>query len=256
MDCKKALVESGGDMEAAIDYLRKKGQKVAAKRADREATEGVVIARTTEDGSRGVILNLSCETDFVAKNEEFISFAEGIANAAIEQGISSKDDMLAYAPNGTSYADKITEQVGKIGEKIELAAFEVVQSDFVAPYMHANKKVGVLVGVNKAGNEGVALGAKDVAMQIAAMNPVAVDESDVADDVIAREREIGREKAVAEGKPEQIIDKIADGMVKKFMKENTLMNQQFVKDSSKTIKEYLKSIDGDLTVTSFKRVSL
>jgi len=255
MDCKKALVETNGDFEAAVDYLRKKGQKVAAKRADRDATEGVVIAKTTSDGGRGVVVHISCETDFVAKNEAFVSFATEIAQTALENNITSADALLAHQSNGVSLADKITEQIGKIGEKIEVAQFATLSADHVAPYIHANNKVGVLVGLNKGGSE-IAEAAKDVAMQVAAMSPVAVDEANVAADVIDRERAIGREKAIAEGKPENIVDKIAEGTVKKFLKEKTLLNQQFVKDGSKTVSAFLKSVDGDLTVTDFKRLSL
>ncbi len=251
MDCKKALVESNGDIDAAIDYLRKKGQKVAAKRADREATEGVVIAVTNDSADHGVVLNLSCETDFVAKNEKFIDFAKELADVALNNNISDKNSLLQFQSNGLTIQEKLMEQVGKIGEKIEVSAFETVEANYVVPYIHANYKVGVLVGLNRS-----AEGVKDVAMQIAAMKPVAIDESDVPADVIAKEMEIGREKALAEGKPDHIVDKIAEGTVKKFMKENTLLNQQFVKDGSKTVKAYLKEIDGDLAVTDFKRVAL
>ena len=256
MDCKKALLESRGDFDAAIDHLRKKGQKVAAKRADREATEGVVIAKTNSNDTRGVMINLSCETDFVAKNEEFIAFAAQIAETALTHELTEKENLLSFKMNGLSIADAITEKVGKIGEKIEIKDFFTLQAGCVVSYIHANYKVGVLVGVNQASSNAIKEGAKDVAMQIAAMNPVAIDGNDVPSTIIDHEKQIGREKAISEGKPEQIVDRIAEGMVKKFLKENTLLNQQFVKDSSKTIREYLKGVDTGLQVTGFKRSSL
>jgi len=256
MDCKKALQESNGDFEAAIDYLRKKGQKVAAKRADREATEGVVIAKTNAAQNKGVVLYLSCETDFVAKNEDFISFAEQLTTAALENGVSSKEELMSVSLDGLTVKEKLDEQVGKIGEKIEVSELETVNAEAVVPYIHANYKVGVLVGLNKDHSADVEAAGKDVAMQIAAMNPVSVSSADVDDSILDKEREIGREKALAEGKPEHIVDKIVEGYVKKFLKENTLLSQQFVKDSSVSIEQYLQSVTDGLTVTAFERVSL
>ncbi len=256
MDCKKALQESNGDIDSAIDYLRKKGQKVAAKRADREATEGVVIARTTDAANHGIILCLSCETDFVAKNEGFIAFANQLVDIAFENKIESKDDLMAVAHNGVTVSDMIDEQVGKIGEKIEVAAFDVVSAPSVVSYIHANYKVGVLVGLNEDNTAEVEEAGRNVAMQIAAMKPVAVSAEDVDASILEKEREIGREKALAEGKPEAIVDKIVEGSVQKFLKENTLLSQQFVKDSSMNIEQYLQSVDKGLTVTEFKRVSI
>ncbi|MCL4125313.1 UNVERIFIED_CONTAM: hypothetical protein GTU68_007326 [Idotea baltica] len=245
MDCKKALTESNGDFDAAVDYLRKKGQKVAAKRADRDATEGVVIAQTTGDHKNGVVVKISCETDFVAKNDDFINFAKSIA----------EDELLAKQLDGVSIADKISEQVGKIGEKIEIADYQVLGGDVVVPYIHMGYRIGVLVAMNQTIDNADEVG-KDVAMQIAAMRPVAVSEDGVAQEAKDKELEIGREQAIAEGKPEQIIEKIAQGKLNKFLKESTLLNQVFVKDSSKNIKQMLNDVQDGLTVTAFKRVEL
>ena len=231
MDCKKALVETNGDFEAAIDYLRKKGAKIAANRADREANEGVVIALTSEDGKFGCAVNLSSETDFVAKNEDFINLAKSIADVALAT-------------------------VAKIGEKIEVKKYEVVEGEGVVAYIHMGYRMGVLVQLNQALNEEKATVGKDVAMQIAAMNPVAVDASGVSDEMKAREKEIAREKAIAAGKPENMLDKISEGAVNTMLKENTLLPQPFVKDGGKTVEQYLKTADKDLTVVSFKRVTL
>lgn len=256
MDCKKALIESNGDFDGAIDYLRKKGQKIAAKRADRDATEGVVLAKTVSEGNRGVVLYLTCETDFVAKNDEFVSFATKLTDLALNHNIQNKEDILSIDFDGATVKDRLDEQVGKIGEKIEIAELETIEADAVVPYIHANKKVGVLVGLNKTNTDAIEAAGKDVAMQIAAMRPVSVSEADVDPAILDKEREIGREKALAEGKPENIVDKIVEGSVKKFLKENTLLSQKFVKDGNQTIDQYLKSIEGDLTVTAFKRVAI
>ena len=256
MDCKKALVETNGDFDAAIDYLRKKGQKVSEKRADREANEGVVIARTSEDNKAGIIVHITSETDFVAKNEDFIRFAQQVADTAINKNVKSKEELLSQNLDGSTVSDKLNEQVGKIGEKIEVGAFERVEAETVVPYIHAGYKIGVLVGFNKANNSNLIEAGREVAMQIAAMRPIAVDKEDVDTAVVEREMEIGREQARQEGKPENIIDKIAQGKVQKFYKENTLVNQDFVKDSSKTVGQRLKEVDQDLKVTSFKRVAL
>ena len=256
MDCKKALQESGGDIEAAIDILRKKGQKLATKRADREANEGVVIAKTTDDGKKGIIINLSCETDFVAKNDDFVKSANDLADLALNNDINNLDEFLNTDYNGMTVKSAIEEMVGKIGEKIEVSSFERVEGDLVVPYIHAGNKIGVLVGMNKNGSDDITQVGKDIAMQIAAMSPVAVDESEVPQDTIDRELAIGREMAIAEGKPENIVDNIAQGKLKKFFKESTLIHQPFVKDGSKTVAEVLKSTDPDLKVNTFKRVAL
>ena len=255
MDCKKALQEANGDFEAAVDFLRKKGQKVAAKRGDREANEGLVIAKTV-DGKRATMIVLNCETDFVAKNDDFGAFANSILDLAIENKPSSLDDLKGLNYNGgdLTVADKITEQVGKIGEKIDLSAYEVVEADQVVAYNHPGNKLASIVGLNK--DTGVEETGRNVAMQIAAMSPVSVDKDDVSQDIIDRELEVGKEQAREEGKPEEMLEKIATGKLNKFFKENTLLNQQFIKDNKQTVKQYLESIDKDLTVTGFKRIAL
>jgi elongation factor Ts len=254
MDCKKALAEADGDFDKAIEILRKKGQKLSVKRAEREAKEGVVIATVSEDNKRGVIVRLSSETDFVAKNEDFITLAKEFANLGLEKFPATKDEFMNLDFNGMTVGDKVTEQVGVIGEKIELADYERLESDYIAPYIHMGYKAGVLVGLNKEGDfDGPG---RDVAMQVAAMKPVAVDKDGVDQSIIDKEIEIGKEQARQEGKPEQIIEKIAMGKLGKFFKENTLLNQAFVKDSSMNVQQYLKSVDDGLTVTDFKHVQL
>lgn len=252
MDCRKALVESNGDFEEAIDYLRKKGQKVAALRSDREAKEGVIIASTTEDNSTGYIINVSCETDFVSKNAEYIAFAQSIMDAALENNVNSVEELSQIKINNETIADKLNEQVAKIGEKIGITKFEKVVAPYVAAYIHGANRMGVLVGLNKANEEA----GKDVAMQIAAMNPIAIDQSGVSEDVIAREKNIAIEQVKAEGKPAEMAEKIAIGKINKFFKENTLLAQAFVKDNNKSVGDYLKEIDPELSVTEFKRVAL
>ncbi len=252
MDCRKALTESNGDFEAAIDYLRKKGQKVAALRGDREAKEGVVIAKTTADNKTGFIINVSCETDFVSKNAEYVAFAQSIMEAAIANDVKSVDELNAVKIGNETVGDKLNEQVAKIGEKISVSKFERVEAEFVAAYIHGAYRMGVLVGFNKdAGEAG-----KDIAMQIAAMNPIAVDQSSVAPEVIAREKNIAIEQVKAEGKPAEMAEKIAMGKINKFFKESTLLAQPFVKDANKSVSEYLKELDADLKVVAFKRVAL
>jgi elongation factor Ts len=255
MDCKKALTESNGDFEAAIDYLRKKGAKVAASRQDRESNEGVVIAKTTADGKRGIIIELNCETDFVAKNADFVSFANKIADLAIEKNPSSIDELTALELDGSKLADQIIDQTGKIGEKIGVSKFENVSGEKVIAYIHGNYRLGVLVALS-ADAANVEEAGKDVAMQIAAMNPVAVDKNDVDSRTIERELEIAKEQIRAEGKPEEMVEKIAAGKLNKFYKDSTLLNQEFVIDSSKTVAQFLDSINKGLTVTAFKRVQL
>lgn len=255
MDCKKALVEANGDFEAAVDYLRKKGAKVAAGRQDRESNEGVVIAKTTEDGKKGVIIELNCETDFVAKNADFIAFGEQIANAAIEQAPASLEALIDSEINGTKISDLLLDQTGKIGEKITVSTYETVEGNKVVAYIHGNYRLGVLVSLN-ADVEGVEEAGKDVAMQIAAMNPLAVDKDGVDTKTIERELDIAKEQIRAEGKPEDMVEKIAQGKLNKFYKDNTLLNQEFVKDSSKNVAQFLSSVSKDLTVTEFKRVQL
>lgn len=254
MDCKKALAEANGDIEKAIELLRKKGQKLSVKRAEREAKEGVVIAEVSGDHKRGVVIRLSSETDFVAKNEDFIALAKEFAKLGLEKFPASREEFLNLDYNGITVGEKVTEQVGVIGEKIELADFERLESEFIAPYIHMGYKAGVLVGLNKNGNFEDA--GRDVAMQVAAMKPIAVDKEGVDASVIEKEVEIGKEQARQEGKPEAMIEKIALGKLGKFFKENTLLNQQFVKDGSMTVQQYLESVEDGLTVKDFKHVQL
>ncbi|MBT6030525.1 MAG: elongation factor Ts [Crocinitomicaceae bacterium] len=254
MDCKNALVEANGDMEVAVDLLRKKGQKVAAKRGDRDASEGLVIAKTTADGKLGVLLCLNCETDFVAKNEDFGQFANKLADIAIANNANSVDDLKSksYDGNGLSVADKITEQTGVIGEKIDISACQSIEAANVVAYNHPGNQIATLVGFTKEAQEA----GRQVAMQVAAMAPISVDESSVPADVIEKELEIGKELAIQEGKPADLAEKIAHGRLKKFYKESTLLNQAFVRDNKKSVKQFLQETDGELTVTDFKRLSL
>lgn len=255
MDCKKALVEAEGDFEMAIDLLRKKGQKLSAKRAEREAKEGVVLTKISGDGKKGIVVKLSCETDFVSKNEDFVSLTQEFADIAMDTFPSNLEELLSQKYGEITVGEKVTEQVGVIGEKIELTDYEKLEADQVVSYVHMGNKAGVLVGLNVASNEAATAG-RDVAMQVAAMHPIAVDKDGVDQSIVEKEIEIGKEQARAEGKPEQIIEKIAMGKLNKFFAERTLLNQAFVKDSKMKVKDYLKSVDGDLTVTEFKHVKL
>ncbi len=256
MDCKQALSENNGDFEAAIDFLRKKGAKIAAKRADREATEGAVIAKTNSDGTVGVVIVLSCETDFVAKNEGFVSFAHEIADTAIAHKPATAEALKALTVGSATLEARLMEEVAKIGEKIDVVKYEIIEAANVVPYIHGANRMGVLVELSNAPSDANIAAGKDVAMQIAAMNPVAVDKDGVNATTIERELEIGREQARQEGKPEAMIDKIAEGKLQKFYKESTLLNQEFVKDSSKTVAAMLSSVESGLTVKQFKRVQL
>lgn len=256
MDCKKALTEANGDFEAAIDNLRKKGQKVSAARADREAKEGAVIAKTSSDKKSGAIIQLSCETDFVAKNEDFVRFANQIADLALANKPANADALKALQFEDSVLSEKITEQVGKIGEKIDVVKYELMEGENIVSYIHGANRLGVLVSLTHPSNEINAVAGKDVAMQIAAMNPIAVDKSDVDATIVAREIEIGKEQARAEGKPEAMLEKIAQGKLGKFYKESTLLNQEFVKDSSKTIAQMLDGVEKGLSVKAFKRIAL
>ncbi|MBI5915744.1 MAG: elongation factor Ts [Bacteroidetes bacterium] len=255
MDCKNALEETGGDFEKAVEVLRKKGQKLSLKRADREAKEGAVIALVSDDKKKGVVVKLSCETDFVSKNEDFVKLARSFAQAALNNFPASTEELLALPYENATIGDKITEQVGVIGEKIEIAAYARLESAQVAPYIHMGNRAGVLVGLNKADAQYYDAG-RDVAMQVAAMRPVAVDKDGVSAEMIEKEIEIGKEQARQEGKPEAMLEKIAVGKLNKFYQESTLLNQAFVKDSKQTVAQYLQSIDKDLTVTGFKHVEL
>ena len=256
MDCRKALTETNGDFEAAIDWLRKQGQKVAAKRSDREAKEGVVVARTTFDNKTGIVLTVSCETDFVSKNADFVAFANSIADAASGNNVKNAEELNDVTINGAKVSDLINDKLASIGEKIGINRFERIEAPYVASYIHGANRMGVLVGLNKAASEA----GKDVAMQIAAMNPLAVDPSAVPAETVERERAIVTEQIAADpkmaGKPAEMIAKIADGKLNAFFKENTLSAQPFVKDNSKTVLDYLKSIDSELKVVEFRRVAL
>ncbi len=255
MDCRKALTESNGDFEAAFDWLRKHGQKVAAKRSDREAKEGVIVAATTADHKTGFIVCISCETDFVSKNADFVSFAKSIADAAVANNVKSAEELNEVSVNGAKVSDLINDKLAAIGEKIGISRFERIEAPYVASYIHGAYRMGVLVGMNKEAEEA----GKDVAMQIAAMNPVAVDASSVPADVVAREKDIVMELMKQDpkmiGKPEEMMAKIAEGKMNAFFKEQTLLAQTFVKDGGKSVGEFLKSA-GDVTVTEFKRVAL
>jgi elongation factor Ts len=255
MDCRKALTETNGDFEAAIDWLRKQGQKVAAKRSDREAKEGVIIAQTSADHKTGFVVCISCETDFVSKNAEFVAFAQTIADAAVANNVKTVDELNAVSINGTTVADMINDKLASIGEKIA-AKLERVDAPYVASYIHGSYRMGVLVGLT---SETAELG-KDLAMQIAAMNPVAVDPESVPAETVARERAIiidtMKEDPKMAGKPEEMIAKIAEGKIAAFFKEQTLLAQSFVKDGSKSVGDHVKSVGADIKVTEFKRVAL
>lgn len=256
MDCRKALTENNGDIEAAIDWLRKKGQKVAALRGDRDAKEGVVLAKTTADNKTGITLCVSCETDFVSKNNDFIAFAQSIIDAAIANNVKSAEELSAVDINGVKVSDLINDKLASIGEKIGVSKFERVDAEFVSSYIHGANRMGVLVGLNKVNAE---VG-KDIAMQIAAMNPVAVDQSSVSAEAIEREKgviiELIKNDPKMAGKPDEMISKIADGKLNSFFKESTLLAQAFVKDGGMSVADYIKSKDADLQVLTFKRVAL
>lgn len=254
MDCKQALAESQGDFEKAIEYLRKKGQKVASKREDREASEGCVLAGVTPDGKASAIVVVNCETDFVAKNDGFVEFTQSILNVALEQKPADLESLKNCSINNEKIADLIIDQIGKIGEKIELSYYSLLSAEQCFSYIHAGNKLATIVGFNKLiANAQVG---KDVAMQIAAMNPVSIDKNDCPSDIIEKEIEIGKELAINEGKAPELAEKIAIGKLNKFYKDNTLLNQDFVKDSKTTIIQYLQNEDKELTVTSFARFGL
>jgi len=256
MDCKKALTEANGDFEKAIELLRKKGQKVSDSRADRETSEGVVFAKTNDAGTEGALIAFTCETDFVAKNEEFVSLGNQIAELAFAKKPASIEALNGISLGGLTVGEKIIELTGKIGEKLEVKSFEVLSGDAVVPYIHSNAKLGVLVVLKNTNGTNVIEAGKDVAMQIAAMNPVAVDKDGVDPTIVEKEIEIGKEQARQEGKPEEMVEKIAMGKLNKFYKENTLLSQAFVKDNSKSIAQYLDTVSKGLTVAAFKRVSI
>jgi elongation factor Ts len=257
MDCKKALVEAEGDFDQAIDILRKSGQKVAAKRGDRDANEGLIIAKTTTDGKKAVMVVVNCETDFVAQNAEFNTFATTILDAAIANSPASLDALkaLTFTGEAITIGEKIIEQTGVIGEKIDITGYEVVEAEHTIAYNHPGNRLASIVALNKTG-ENVNEAGRQVAMQIAAMDPIAIDESGVSPELIEKEKALGREIAAQEGKPEAMLDKIAEGKVKKFLKENTLLNQASVQDNKKTVSQFLNETENGLTVTAFKRIML
>ena len=253
MDCKKALVEADGDFDAAIELLRKKGQKVAAKRADRDSSEGAAIAQVNTENTRGVIISLNCETDFVAKNDDFIKMANDFA--AIALNYSSKEEFLKADYKGITVEEKLTEQTGVIGEKIEIGAFKTLEAPFVGSYIHAGNKIAVLTGLSKS-VDGADEAAKNVSMQAAAMNPVALNETGVDQETIDKEIEIAKDTLRQEGKPENMLDKIAQGKLQRFFKDNTLVHQAYIKENKQSVAEYVKSVDSELEVVAFERVAL
>ncbi len=255
MDCKGALVEAEGDFEKAIEILRKKGQKLAVKRADREANEGYVIAAADETNTFGAVIMLNCETDFVAKNNDFVSSAKSFIDAAVAFKPKSMDELNALQIDGRTIEGHVTDLVGKIGEKITLTHYEFIEAPCVVVYNHYNHRISTLAGFSEGGSKVIEAG-KDVTMQIASMKPIAVDKDDVSADIIAKEIEIGKEQARAEGKPEEMLEKIALGKLNKFYKESTLVNQDYIKDSSMTVGQYLTSISANLKVTGFYRFGL
>ncbi len=255
MDCKKALVETEGDMEKAIDVLRKKGQKVAAKRADRDAADGVVLAKVSSNMKYAAVVMINCETDFVAKNSDFISFTQSILDVAIENKAKNIDELNALDLNGRTVDQHIIDQTGVIGEKIQLGRFEMIESESTYSYIHPGNRIATIAGFNKCG-ENFAEAGKNVVMQIAAMDPVSLSKDDVSDDIIKREIEIGMDQARQAGKPEAMLEKIAMGKLNKFYKENTLLNQSYIKDTKVNISQYLNDVESGLTVTGFKRLAL
>lgn len=254
MDCKKALVEADGDTEKAIDILRKKGQKIAAKRGENEANEGVILAESK--GNVGYILQLNCETDFVAKNEDFRNFVQSLLDLAIKHDVETVEELKSLPYNDKLTVDeKITEQIGVIGEKLDLSNFAKIEADTVVAYNHPGNQLATLVGFNRKGDI-IEEATKQVAMQVAAMNPLALDKEGITQDIIDRELEVGKDLAIQEGKPADMAEKIAQGRLNKFFKENTLLSQPFVRDNKLSVQEFLNSTDKGLTVTKFKRFSL
>jgi elongation factor Ts len=256
MDCKKALQETEGDFEKAIDYLRKKGQKVAGKRADRDANQGFVFAKTSDDLTYGAVIMVNCETDFVGKNEEFVNFTKGLLDLGINNRIHAIDQLMPMSLGSITVEEKLNEMLGKTGEKIQIAHYEVVESPIVFAYNHFGNRLATVVGLNKKDTANVMELGHELAMQVAAMSPVAVDKENVTQEVIDRELEIGKDIARQEGKPEDMVEKIAQGKLQKFFKEMTLLNQDFIKDTKKTVRQYIAENDKDLVVTGFKRLQL
>lgn len=255
MDCKKALQEAEGNMEKAVEILRLKGQKVAAKRSDREASEGVILSGVNADGTTGIVMSLNCETDFVAQNADFISVAQTLIDLAIADGCETKEDLLAktYPGSDQTVADKIIEETGKIGERLEIGGFSIAKGETVSAYIHPGNRLATIVGFNGSVESSIG---RDVAMQAAAMAPVAVDESQIPEDLIAKEKEIGKELAIQEGKPAELAEKISMGRLNKWYKEVTLVNQPFIKDNKQTVAQYVASTCPGASVVSFSRLAL
>lgn len=253
MDCKNALVEANGDTEIAIEILRKKGQKVAAKRADRDSSEGAAIAKVSDDSTNGIIISLNCETDFVAKNESFISLANELAELALNH--NSIDEFLNSSIDSMTVSDKLIQQTGVIGEKLVIGSFEKISASYVGKYIHAGNKIATIVGFSSS-VQGIEEASKNVAMQIAAMNPIALDENGIDQKTIDKEIEIAKDQLRQKGKPKAMLENIAKGKLKRFFKDNTLVNQDYIKDNKQSVSSYVKSINSDLTITDFKRVSL
>jgi len=256
MDCKKALQESNGDFDQATDYLRKKGQKVASKRADRDANEGIVIAKTNADKSFGAVIMVSCETDFVGKNEEFIRFAKDLLDLGVDNQLKEAAELLPLKVGDLTAEEKLNALLGKTGEKMQVASFESVSASVVSAYNHHGNRLATIVGFNKNDVDGIDELGRDVAMQVAAMNPVAIDKEDVDQAVVDHEIEIGKEQAREAGKPDNLLEKIAMGKLNKFYKENTLINQEFIKDNKKSVGQYISEVDKELKVVAFKRLQL
>ncbi len=256
MDCKKALVEADGDYDKAIEYLRKKGQQLANTKADRNANEGIVLCKTTADNTSAVIIMINCETDFVARNQEFVDFANDIVDYAIANKPQTLEQMLEAEIKGRKLMDRITDYIGKIGEKIVLAHYYLLSAPYCAAYNHNGNRIGTIVTFNKKETTHIEEVTKNIAMQITAMNPIAIDKSDVSPQVVEREIEIGKEQARQEGKPEAMLEKIAIGKLEKFYKESTLLNQEYIKESKMTVRQYLSQVDKDLAVTEFRRLQL
>ncbi|BAV95383.1 translation elongation factor Ts [Ichthyobacterium seriolicida] len=255
MDCKRALVKADGDFDKAIEILRKEGQKIAAKRSDRNSSEGVVLAKVNDDGNIGVLISLNCETDFVAKNENFIKLADSFVDLALKSDVSSKEEFLKASYEGISVEEEISKQIGVIGEKIEIGTFDKITSPFVGHYIHTGNKIASLVSFSEK-TQGIESVGKDVAMQIAAMNPLALDEGDISKETIEKELEIIKEQLRGEGKPEDILEGISKGKLNKFFKDNTLVNQIFIKDKDLTVGDYVKKHNPNLKLTSFKRSAI
>jgi elongation factor Ts len=253
MDCKNALVEANGDTEIAIEILRKKGQKVAAKRADRDSSEGAAIAKVSDDSTNGIIISLNCETDFVAKNESFISLANELAELALNH--NSIDEFLNSSIDSMTISDKLIQQTGVIGEKLVIGSFEKISASYVGKYIHTGNKIATIIGFSSS-VQGIEEASKNVAMQVAAMNPIALDENGIDQKTIDKEIEIAKDQLRQKGKPEAMLENITKGKLKRFFKDNTLVNQDYIKDNKQSVSSYVKSINSDLTITDFKRVSL